>query len=63
MAQKIPETLLLECEKCNLILRFTEKEFEELSDLPTFCHLIPDNDLSHRRENCIGGTFRKPRGI
>lgn len=64
MAKKsIPETHLLQCEKCDLILRFTEDEFDDLHELPTFCHLIPESDHEARRKACPRPKFKKPRGV
>lgn len=53
-----PQTILLQCEQCELILRVEEKELDEAVELPTFCHLIPDDDVTQRRVTCNSAKFR-----
>lgn len=57
MTKKLGKTLVIECEKCSNILRFEEDELE-VDELPTFCHLIPENDLQVRRVTCNGKRFK-----
>ena len=64
MAKKVvPGTHLMQCKHCDLILRFDDSEFDDLSVLPNFCHLIPNDDLEQRRETCPKPKFKKPKGI
>ena len=51
MAKKLPETVLIQCTKCELIVRTDENDNEVLEE-ETFCHRVLKGDLAYRLKEC-----------
>lgn len=48
----VPTTHLVQCERCELIVRAEGEAAEELLNVPTFCDRITDDDLYYRHKEC-----------